>query len=185
MESSISDTQVENITFLQDPTRSYKDDLKELEEIIDNRKIVKGLKETLRAIETKKAEKVYLGVDAFLEKYKLVISEYCSIFNVPLIRINKWIELRDIVFKTHKNFKSASEIAQKKTLSNKNKQDAQLHFRTSTQVFVVSEEPELTYHRKNTKRIGSMMNIGHKNFEEMDIKINPKCYCAALLKEKR
>jgi hypothetical protein len=69
--------------------------------IENNSKIVKGLKETLKAIETRKAKVVFLAEDTPLDTYKTVIRQYCSIFyhsNLVLLEVKEWMKLRNVAF---------------------------------------------------------------------------------------
>ena len=97
---------------------SYLNKLDELKNaIIDGRKIIKGLKETLRAIETNKAEKVYLARDCEIRNYLTLIKEYCVLFNIELIEIPNWTSLRDVVMINNKNFKPTDKIKNKLKIS--------------------------------------------------------------------
>jgi ribosomal protein L30E len=70
--------------------------------ILHKEKIVKGLKETLKAIETGRAKVVFIASNAPLENYKTVIKEYCNIFcdnSVNYIfEVDDWVKLRNVVF---------------------------------------------------------------------------------------
>lgn len=59
--------------------------------------VVKGLKETLKAIESDKAEVVFLAQDCELEDYKKLIIDYCNIHSKTLVDVKAWTELRDIL----------------------------------------------------------------------------------------
>jgi hypothetical protein len=75
-----------------------------LRNAINNKeKIVKGLKETLKAIETRRAKYVFIAMDAPLENYKTVIKQYCLIFNDNesknfIFEVDEWIKLRNVAF---------------------------------------------------------------------------------------
>lgn len=59
--------------------------------------VVKGLKETLKAIETNRAKIVYLAKDCELDNYKKLITDSCSVYNISLIEVGDWTLLRDIL----------------------------------------------------------------------------------------
>lgn len=59
--------------------------------------VVKGIKETLRAIKSQKAKVVYLASFCEVRDYKEIIEEYCELFKVKMIMVNDWKEIRDAV----------------------------------------------------------------------------------------
>ena len=71
-------------------------------------RVVKGLKETLRAIESGQARVVF---SAFCENqdYMNLIKIYCDLYKTEIIFIENWMDLRDIVF----NCKPSTEIEEK------------------------------------------------------------------------
>jgi ribosomal protein L7Ae-like RNA K-turn-binding protein len=80
--------------------RSFDDVLKYA--IYNKEKVVKGLKETLKAIETGRAKVVFIALNAPLETYKTVIKQYCSIFcdnsTNYIFEVEDWMKLRNAVF---------------------------------------------------------------------------------------
>lgn len=59
--------------------------------------VVKGLKETLKSIESQKAKVVYLALDCELEDYTRIVKEYCTLFKRNLVEVQNWMELRNIL----------------------------------------------------------------------------------------
>ncbi len=61
--------------------------------------VVKGLKETLRAIESGKAKIVYCAKNEN-EDYMNLIQKFSEIYKIELVMVSDWLELRDNIFKT-------------------------------------------------------------------------------------
>jgi hypothetical protein len=65
----------------------------------DNGNVFNGIKETLRAIELKKAKLVYVAVDCEIQDYSDLIIKLCKINAIPYIKVLHWTNLRDVLFK--------------------------------------------------------------------------------------
>lgn len=59
--------------------------------------VSKGIKETLKNLESNKCKKVYLSVEADDDTYKKCIKEYCELYSVPIVEINEKYLIRDTV----------------------------------------------------------------------------------------
>ena len=59
--------------------------------------VVKGFKETIKAIESGKAKLVFLAKDCENMEYYSIIRELKTIFSFELQEIDTWVELRDIL----------------------------------------------------------------------------------------
>jgi ribosomal protein L30E len=57
--------------------------------------VVKGFRETLKAIKTFKAKVVYLAVDCDQKDYIQLVHEFCEIFKIKLIKVKNWLDIRD------------------------------------------------------------------------------------------
>jgi ribosomal protein L7Ae-like RNA K-turn-binding protein len=57
--------------------------------------VVKGIAETLKALEAQKAKIVFLADDCDNEDYKATIRGLASQFNVPVVDVETWIQLKD------------------------------------------------------------------------------------------
>jgi ribosomal protein L7Ae-like RNA K-turn-binding protein len=76
----------------------YNINMQELKFAAFEGKIVKGLKEILKAIENNKTKKVYLASDCDNKEYSSILEEFSAIYQFELVRVKNWVELRDIVF---------------------------------------------------------------------------------------
>jgi len=65
--------------------------------------VVKGLKETLRTIESGKAKIVYCAKNEN-EDYMNLIQKFSEIYKKELVIVGDWLELRDILFKTKPSY---------------------------------------------------------------------------------
>lgn len=65
--------------------------------------VVKGIKETLKAIENRRAKFVYLAGDCELTDYNKILEEYCKTLKIDYYIVDKWHKLRDIVMKGPKS----------------------------------------------------------------------------------
>ncbi len=94
------DTELEKTRiYNKDEREAYKKNMNILRQASLCGSVVKGLKETIKAIESHKAKVVYLANECELEDYKKVIREFCGLFMTKLIIVNDWRELRDILIK--------------------------------------------------------------------------------------
>ncbi len=59
--------------------------------------VVKGLKETIRAIKSGKAKEVYVSKDPKIKDYIALIKEYCNFFKINCTQIDNWMDIRDAV----------------------------------------------------------------------------------------
>lgn len=57
--------------------------------------VVKGIAETLKALECQKAKVVFLAEDCDNDQYKDTLTALAAQFNVPVIEISTWVELKD------------------------------------------------------------------------------------------
>jgi len=57
--------------------------------------VVKGIAETLKALEAGKAKVVFLAEDCDNDQYKETIVALAKSYNIPLVEIPTWIELKD------------------------------------------------------------------------------------------
>jgi ribosomal protein L7Ae-like RNA K-turn-binding protein len=94
---AISENEKVNTNRPPDPLEIYKMNLIQLKQASIAGVVVKGLKETLKAIESQKAKLVFIAVDNELEDYKKILTDFCSLYKKPLIEVNEWKELRDLL----------------------------------------------------------------------------------------
>ncbi len=59
--------------------------------------IVKGVKETLKAIEAKKCLEVFLSKECEDDSYKKCIKDYCEMYSIPIIEVENKYLIRDTV----------------------------------------------------------------------------------------
>lgn len=59
--------------------------------------VIKGIKETIKAIEFKKAKFVYIAEDCELKDYIDLIVQLCEFNNVQYYKVKSWRHLRDIL----------------------------------------------------------------------------------------
>jgi len=57
--------------------------------------VVKGIAETLKALEAQKVKAVFLADDCDNEQYKETIKALADQFNVPVVPVATWVELKD------------------------------------------------------------------------------------------
>ena len=58
-----------------------------------------GINETIRSIELKKAKLVYIADDCDVKEYLDLIIRLCKLNKIPFIKVLKWTNLRDLLFK--------------------------------------------------------------------------------------
>jgi ribosomal protein L7Ae-like RNA K-turn-binding protein len=66
---------------------------------LDNGNVMNGIKETIRSIELKKAKLVYIADDCDVKEYLDLIIRLCTENNIPFVKVLKWTNLRDLLFK--------------------------------------------------------------------------------------
>ena len=74
------------------------EDIKELKLAVFNDKVVKGMKEILKAIEINNVKKVFIAKGECDLEYSSIVEEFKTIYRFELVEVESWIELRDIVF---------------------------------------------------------------------------------------
>ena len=57
--------------------------------------VVKGISETIKALESQKAKVVFLAEDCDNDNYKNLLKAIAKEFNIPVIAIDKWEKLKD------------------------------------------------------------------------------------------
>jgi hypothetical protein len=62
--------------------------------------VVKGLKETIRLIESGRAKTVFCAKSDDNENYLNVIKQICLLYKIELIELDDWLILRDILINT-------------------------------------------------------------------------------------
>jgi len=60
-----------------------------------NNGLVKGIAETVKALESQKAKLIFLAEDCNSEEYKSLITTLAGQYKVPVVEIPTWIELKD------------------------------------------------------------------------------------------
>ena len=70
-----------------------------IQQIITNARntngLVKGLAETVKAIESQKSKVVFIAEDCDNDEYKKLVRTLAAQYKVPLIEVPQWIELKD------------------------------------------------------------------------------------------
>lgn len=80
----------------------------------DEGRVVKGLNETMRAIEQRKVKLVFIAADCLIEDYSKLIQKLCELNDIQYIIVPKWTHLRDILFKNLPTSAEIIEMADKK-----------------------------------------------------------------------
>ena len=66
---------------------------------LDNGNVMNGIKETIRSVELKIAKLVYIADDCDVGEYLDIIIRLCNFNKIPYVRVLKWTNLRDLLFK--------------------------------------------------------------------------------------
>ena len=61
----------------------------------NNNGLVKGIAETVKALESQKAKVVFIANDCDNDEYKKLLTTLAGQYKVPIIEIPEWIELKD------------------------------------------------------------------------------------------
>jgi len=61
----------------------------------NNNGLVKGIAETVKALESQKAKVVFLADDCDNDEYKNLIKALAGQYKVPVVEVPSWIELKD------------------------------------------------------------------------------------------
>jgi len=61
----------------------------------NNNGLIKGIAETVKALESQKAKVVFIAEDCDNDEYKKLITTLTAQYKVPLIEIPQWIDLKD------------------------------------------------------------------------------------------
>jgi ribosomal protein L7Ae-like RNA K-turn-binding protein len=77
----------------------YKNIMAYLNYNLDNGFVMNGIKETIRSIELKRAKLVYIADDCDVKEYLDLIVRLCTENKIPFIKVLKWTNLRDLLFK--------------------------------------------------------------------------------------
>ena len=76
----------------------YDYDMFMLKKLKEEKRVYKGLKQTIKLIESGETEAVYIAKDVEDQDYAEVILSLCDVYNVPkIVSVEKWHELRDLV----------------------------------------------------------------------------------------
>lgn len=66
---------------------------------LDNGYVMNGIKETIRSIELKKAKLIFIADDCDVKEYLDLIIRLCKENKIPFLKVLKWTNLRDLLFK--------------------------------------------------------------------------------------
>jgi ribosomal protein L7Ae-like RNA K-turn-binding protein len=90
------------------PQEKYSEQMARLKYAASTGIVVKGLKETLRAIESGKAKIVYCAKNDN-ENYMSLIQKFSEIYKTECLVVDNWLELRDTLFQTKPSFQIIEE----------------------------------------------------------------------------